>query len=199
MYEPAMRYMIDHYINAEESKKISAFDDLSLVELLVRDGEKAIDCLPENIKKSENAVAETIENNLRRLIIEANPTNPKYFEEMSELLTLLIEERRSEARNYQSYLAKIVELSKRIKKPTGNYPSNIDTQGKRALYDNLKKDEELATKVDSIIHHIKEDDWIGNFLKEKAVKKSIRPILASLSDDEFNVIFEIIKNQPQYR
>jgi type I restriction enzyme, R subunit len=37
-YEPAMRHLIDSYIAAEESKKVSAFDDFSLVELLVKDG-----------------------------------------------------------------------------------------------------------------------------------------------------------------
>jgi type I restriction enzyme R subunit len=30
MYEPAMRHLIDTYIRAEESQKVSAFDDLSL-------------------------------------------------------------------------------------------------------------------------------------------------------------------------
>ena len=33
-YEPAMRHLIDSYIGAEESEKISAFDDFSLVELI---------------------------------------------------------------------------------------------------------------------------------------------------------------------
>lgn len=30
-YEPAMRYLIDTYIRAEDSEKISAFDDMSLI------------------------------------------------------------------------------------------------------------------------------------------------------------------------
>jgi type I restriction enzyme R subunit len=34
-----MRHLIDTYINAEESKVISAFDDMSLVELIVERGE----------------------------------------------------------------------------------------------------------------------------------------------------------------
>ena len=39
MYEPAMRHLIDTYIRAEESEKVSAFDDLTLVELIVERGE----------------------------------------------------------------------------------------------------------------------------------------------------------------
>jgi hypothetical protein len=39
MYEPAMRHLIDTYIRAEESKKISAFEDISLIQLIVERGE----------------------------------------------------------------------------------------------------------------------------------------------------------------
>jgi hypothetical protein len=37
MYEPAMRHLIDTYIRAEESEKVSAFDDISLIQLIVDD------------------------------------------------------------------------------------------------------------------------------------------------------------------
>lgn len=79
-YEPAMRHLIDSYIGAEESKKISAFDDFSLIELIVKDGKDALDKLPDSIKKNKEAMAETIENNLRKVIIEESPTNPIYYE-----------------------------------------------------------------------------------------------------------------------
>ena len=36
MYEPAMRHLIDTYIRAEDSEKISMFDDLSLIQLAPR-------------------------------------------------------------------------------------------------------------------------------------------------------------------
>ena len=74
-----MRHLIDTYISAEESEKISEFDDLTLIELIVARGTDAINSLPEGIKKNK-AAAETIENNVRRLIIDETPTNPKYYE-----------------------------------------------------------------------------------------------------------------------
>ncbi len=64
-YEPAMRHLIDAYIRAEESEKVSAFDDLSLIQLIVERGVDALKALPEGIKKNKAAVAETIENNVR--------------------------------------------------------------------------------------------------------------------------------------
>lgn len=199
MYEPAMRHLIDNYISAEDSKKISAFDNMSLVELLVRDGAGAIDTLPEDIKKGEEAMAETIENNLRKVIIEERPTNPKYFDEMSQLLTELIEERRKESSNYKKYLDNIVELSKKIRKPTGSYPASLTTQAMRSLYDNLGKDESLAILVDKTIMESKQDSWIWHHMREKAVKIALKQVLTSISDDEFDTLMELIKNQPQYR
>src|ERR1019366_4331090 len=83
MYEPAMRHLIDTYIHADESKKLSAFDDLSLVQLIVERGPAAVDALPEGIRSSQEAVAEAIENNVRKLIIDEHPINPRYYERMS--------------------------------------------------------------------------------------------------------------------
>ena len=80
IYEPAMRHLLDTYIRAEESEQLSAFDDLTLMQLIVERGEGAIDTLPEGIRNSPEAVAETIENNVRRLIIDETAVNPKYYE-----------------------------------------------------------------------------------------------------------------------
>ncbi len=46
MYEPAMRHLIDTYIRAEESEKISAFDDMSLIQLIVERGANGLNDLP---------------------------------------------------------------------------------------------------------------------------------------------------------
>jgi hypothetical protein len=97
MYEPAMRHLIDTYIRAEESEKISAFDDMSFIQLIVERGADAINALPKGIRTNMQAVAETIENNLCKVIIDEQPVNPKYYEKMSELLDALIKERKKEA------------------------------------------------------------------------------------------------------
>ncbi len=95
-----MRHLIDAYIRAEESEKVSAFDDLSLVQLIVERGGDAVEALPDGIRKNTDATAETIENNVRRLIIDESPINPKYYEKMSELLDALIAQRKQEALDY---------------------------------------------------------------------------------------------------
>jgi type I restriction enzyme R subunit len=202
-YEPAMRHLIDSYIAAEESRKISAFDEISLVDLLVKDGKGALDKLPDNIKKSKQAMAETIENNLRKVIIEESPTNPIYYEKMSVLLDELIKLRNEEAAEYEKYLEEIVKLAVKVKKPetSNEYPSSINTQAKRALYDNLEKDEPLTIAMDSAVIYSKHDDWEGTLSKEKHLKnKVVKPVLEEYGKlDKLEDIFTIIKNQSQYK
>jgi type I restriction enzyme, R subunit len=202
-YEPAMRHLIDAYIGAEESEKISAFDDLSLVELLVKDGTTALEKLPKGIKKNKKAVAETIENNLRKVIVEEKPTNPMYYEKMSVLLDELIKLRNTAALAYEAYLQEIVDLAIKIQKPATSqtYPSSINTQGKRALYDNLDQDEPLTIAMDSAILYGKHDDWEGTASKERYLKnKVVKPVLeAHQQADKLEPIFEVIKQQKDYK
>jgi type I restriction enzyme R subunit len=179
MYEPAMRHLIDTYIRAEESEKVSAFDDVSLVQLIVERGAAAVDALPDGIRKNKEAVAEAIENNVRKLIIDEQPINPKYYEKMSALLDALIEQRRKEALDYQEYLRRIVELTKQVASPetSGAYPVTMNTPGKRALYDNLDKDEALALAIDAAVRASRQDDWRSNPFKVKKVRNAIRAAL----------------------
>jgi type I restriction enzyme R subunit len=197
-YEPGMRQLIDMYISADPSRKISAFDDMTLIQLIVERGAAAVDELPEGIRRNPEAVAETIENNNRRVIIEESPTNPKYYERMSSLLDALIQERKQEAIAYEEYLRRIVELTRLIKLPevSKEYSARLNTPAKRALYDNLGQDEALAIELDEIIRTTKKDGWRGNVLKEREVKYAIRKRLPENCD--IDAIFDIIKNQDEY-
>ena len=76
-----MRHLIDAYIGAEDSDVISSFNDLSLIQLIVERGADAVKALPKGIRDNKQATAETIENNVRRLIIEESPINPRVLRE----------------------------------------------------------------------------------------------------------------------
>jgi len=90
MYEAKMRRLIDMYIVAEHSRKISELEDFSLVELIVKRGVDAVQALPEAIRESEENVAETINANVRDEIVEKQATNPEFFARMSTLLEEII-------------------------------------------------------------------------------------------------------------
>jgi len=198
MYEPAMRHLIDSYIRAEESEKISAFDDLTLIDLIVERGADAVDALPAGLRADREAAAETIENNLRRVITDEQPINPKYYERMSELLDTLIQERKAQAEAYEAYLAKIVELTRKVKNPTSGsaYPKSLDSPAKRALYDNLGNDELLAVAIDYEVRTTMKDGWRGNKIKEREVGYAIRKHLPDQTEAER--ILELVRNQSEY-
>jgi type I restriction enzyme R subunit len=199
-YEPAMRHLIDTYIRAEESEKVSEFDDISLVQLIVERGADAVKALPEAIRKKEKATAETIENNVRKLIIDESPVNPKYYEKMSELLDALIKQRKEAALSYQEYLAKIVELTRQAKSgPTaGAYPASLNTASRRALYDNLDRDEILAVKVDQAVRTSMQDGWRSNVMKTKRVRQAIAGVLDGDDDARTDGVLELVKSQNDY-
>ena len=184
-YEPAMRHLIDTYIRAEESEKISAFDDMSLIQLIVERGPEAAEAKLKGIMKTEEAVAETIENNVRKLIINESPVDPAYYDKMSKLLDALIELRRKGAVTYKEYLERIAKLTRETAMPgggSGGYPEGVRTAAQRALYNNLGRDEGLALAVDAAIQSARMDGWRDNTMKTKKVRLAIRATLAMAED-----------------
>ena len=202
-YEPAMRHLIDTYIDAEESKKISAFDNFTILDLVLKDGMDAIETLPKRIRKNKKAVAETIENNVRRLIVEEKPTNPKFFEKMSILLDEIIAFRRENSELYGEYLKKVENLIQNLKNPSSSksYPNTVNTKGLIALYDNLENNEQLALSVHNSIIKNKPDGWRGNKMKEKTVKIAIKTALKESNIDDEDLVeglYRIATKQDEY-
>jgi len=201
-FEPAMRHLLDMYIRAEGSEKLIDFEEMGLIQLIVEKGEQALDDLPDGIKGNPEAMAETIENNMRKTIIDENPVNPKYYERMSELLDAIIEDRRKQVISYQEYLEKIKSLARKVVKPQGDtknpYPASIDSQAKRALFDNLNSDEVLANKIDTAIRYTKKADWVGDRFKEREIANAIREEAAGYDVDVARVL-ELAKNQRDYQ
>lgn len=204
MYEPAMRHLLDTYIRAEDSEKLSAFDDMTLVELVVERGEAAVESLPASIAGDREAMAETIENNVRRLIIDEMAVNPKYYEKMSELLDALIEQRRKEALEYKEYLRRIVELTRQASRQDDatRYPTGIETPAQQALYDNLAQDATLTLRLDEKIREVKKADWRGNRFKEREVRNAIASVLETQVREtevpDVDTVLELVKNQNDY-
>ncbi len=197
-YESAMRHLLDSYIRADDSAVFSEFKELGLVELIVKNGLEALDGLPNGLKEPA-AMAETIENNLRKTIIDENPVNPKYYEQMSQLLDALIQQRRNSAIDYQEYLEQVKHLSRQVAQPfTTHYPPTLDTPAKKSLYDNLGKDEDLALRIDTVVSKTKKEGWVGNRFKEREVAKVVREAAAGYNINVEEVV-ELVKNQREYQ
>ena len=219
-YEADMRHLIDTYIQADEPETISPFGDMSLLDIIVRSGiADAINSLPNGIKGSKEAVAETIENNVRQKIIKEHLIDPAFFEEMSKLLAEIIKERKANAISYEEYLKKIAELAKQANEgKSEETPDRINTPALRALYNNLAKNEALALQIDEAVKRTRPADWREHQARENVIKKEIYNLLSESRDtetsgflresrtiydqgeisSEVERIFEIIKEQSEY-
>lgn len=200
-FEPAMRHLLDMYVRADGSEVLMDFEELSLIELIVEKGAAATAALPDEIRNNQEAMAETIENNVRKTIVDENPVNPKYYGRMSLLLDELITLRRQNALDYQQYLERIRDLSKQVIRPEqtngASYPETMDTQAKRAFYDNFGHDEVLATRIDTTIRYTKKAEWIGDRFKERELARALREETASYNVNIDDVL-ELARKQKEY-
>lgn len=202
-YEPDMRQMLDMYLTADPSRALSNLGEATLLQLIVENGiEEATEKLPSSIKGNRAAMSETIENNMRKTIIQEMPVNPAYYEKMSVLLLELIKLRKEEAMTYEELLKKYEELAKDIQPNTKkSYPKGIDTKPKQALYDNLEENEELSIVMDEQVRYVKDDDWRGTHIKRRKVELAVKEVLEKygITDQEtINKIFDLISNQKEY-
>ncbi len=220
-YEADMRHLIDTYIEAEEPRKISPFDGLGLLELIVKTGiADAIAARLGKMSGNKTAVAETIENNVRSKIIEEQLNDPAYFEKMSSLLDEVIAARKAGAIDYEEYLKRVADIAAKVQAgQSAETPPQLDTPGKRALYNNVKalasqpnagtsdaatsestagftNSLDLALKIDETVRSVRPNGWRGVQARERVIKAALFGILNDI--DQVERLFSIIKAQKEY-
>ena len=199
-FEAGMRFLLDTYIQAGNSEIVAEFEDTSLVDLIVQRGAGALDGLPPGIKKSKDAVAETIVNNVRKTIIDEHAMNPKYYETMSSLLDALIEQRRQEAIDYKKYLEELIALATKVGKKESDtiYPVWASNGAQKALVDFGWEDPATPIKIDAVIIASKPHDWVGSRIKERKVANAMRSALPA-DFDRFDDLFNLVRARDEYR
>lgn len=222
-YEADMRHLIDTYIEADEPRTISPFDGMGLLDLIVKTGiANAIASQLGGLKGNRNAIAETIENNVRRKIIKEHLSDPAYYERMSVLLDEIIALRRAKAITYEEYLKRVAIVARGVEAGHAeDTPEPLKrSPALRALYHNLKGSErtlaqaghvsappaepsitgdpvlDLAMKLDATVRRVRPDGWRGIQTRESVIKDALYVILGDA--DEVERIFPIIVAQGEY-
>jgi type I restriction enzyme R subunit len=218
-YEADMRHLIDTYIEAKEPRKISDFGEIGLLDLIVKSGiAEALNQLPDGIKGSPGAVAETIANNVRSKIIKEHLKDPAFYDKMSALLQEILADLKAARISYAEFLKLIAE---RVIHPmsTGAADDTPEPLKKspalRALYNQLERELasenadiaaeprhpdagpepgsalDLALRVDVSIRARKPDAWRGVRAKELIVKGIIHEVVldASMVERLFLIVF----------
>lgn len=198
-YEPDMRHLIDTYIEADEPRKISDFGEIGLLDLIVKSGiAEAINNLPKAIRENRNAIAETIANNVRSKVIKERLSDPAYYDKMSALLNEVLADLKAQRISYEEFLKRIAEIAKNVQTgKSDETPAKLNTPAKRALFNNLNGNEELALKIDETVRRVKPNAFRGNPAKENVIKAALMALLGN-DTAEVERIFLIITAQKEY-
>jgi type I restriction enzyme R subunit len=226
-YEADMRHLIDTYIEADEPRKISDFDEMGILEIITKSGlDKVVSHLSSQLGGNQTAVAETIENNVRSKIVKEQLSDPTYYERMSTLLDEVIEMRRSKAIEYEDYLTRIGDLARRVEMGgVSEAPAGLNTRGKLAVYNMLikvlrppqqssvatnsvaehsaqydtgdKSIVKLALEIDETIKRIRPHRWKGAQAKEAIVYDALYNLLGK-NDDHAEKVFQVLLAQEEY-
>ncbi|MCK6404289.1 MAG: HsdR family type I site-specific deoxyribonuclease [Sphaerotilus natans subsp. sulfidivorans] len=216
-FEADMRHLIDTYIEAQAPRKISPFDGIGLLDLIVRTGiaEAVAERLSE-LQGNQEAIAETIENNVRSKILKEQLTDPAYFERMSALLDEIIRLRKEQALAYEEYLARIADVARQVSAgQADDTPAQLRTPGALALYNNLRRLAEtsavrepagplqpsdpaldLALQLDATIKACRPDGWRGVKPKEQKVKQAMYGVLKDIK--AVDALFPVVMAQQEY-
>jgi len=215
-YEADMRHLINTYIQADPAEAIGNLSNLSLTEAIIETG--IHNTIAQKLNKkgnfSNNAIADTIVNNVRKTIIRDQLTDPRFYAEMSKLLDDLIQQKRNGTQSYEQFLKDAETLAQQLgrKQPTADIPAVLYGNPEAiVLFNNLATltattfqcpeapDEKaaIALDLDQAIHTHAPADWKGDEIRERQVLNAIFPIM-SCDRAATQAIFEIIKNQSGY-
>ena len=215
-FEADMRHLIDTYIEAQAPRKISPFDGVGLIDLIVKTGiADAVAHKLEAMKGNREAIAETIENNVRSKILKDQLTDPAYFAQMSALLDEIIRLRRQRAIEYEDYLARIANLARQVVAgKSDDTPAALKTAGQLALYNNLRAAARTGTQepagpfeattpvletallLDATLKARRPADWRGMLAREQIVKQAMFDVLRDT--EAVNRLFPIVVAQTEY-
>ena len=201
--EAKMRDLIDSYVSASNTETIAALDDYSFIDRLDPDkianpDDTTADELDDALG-GKGSAAETITAHVRKNIATKHDSNPEQYDRLSERLNRLLQDLKDEKESYKAILAKIVLIDQEMrKKNQKNYPEEINTDGLRALYDNLGKSSGLAIALYQRIKACAEDGWRDNVANRGKKLKKI--VAATLENTEFDVdeIMSIIAANPEF-
>ena len=212
-YDNDMRFLIDNYISADDSEILGNMEDFTLLTYIQKkkeeDEKNGISDSGKRHSTAQKNVAETIENNIRRKIVEKTPINPKYYQKMSELFTALVQERKREVESYQEMLEKYSSLVIDVEYPDKNesHPQSIRSSlAMCALYDNFGQNEEYAIALHNAVLNSKQDHFRGNLIKERQIKREIYKVVCQFESDlpsedrmtKVENIYAIVKEQEEY-
>ncbi len=202
-YNAMMRQLLDQYVQASKSNVLEQLDDFSFLDIIdtnrTEDDPDGIDIIIDGEKEvgGQPAAAEIIASNVRKYIVRKRDANPDYYDKLSEKLNKILEEMKQQTEEYKETLRKIIEIFRELRGSRKEYPIDINTDGKKALYDNLCNDETLALRTYLAIKEHAEVGFRENPIRQRALKKAIENV-EGMPADKVEIVLNIAKNNDEF-
>jgi type I restriction enzyme R subunit len=219
-----MRHLLNTYVQADPAADLGELGELPLTDLIIKTG--IHDAIAKGLnakgKLTRNAVAEGIINNVRKTIIRDQLTDPRFYEQMSQLLDDLIQQSREDAAAYEAFLKNAEALVKRLAEKRTDEATPAALHGRReatVIYNNLPRilalrdgvdggvgdppadfgdlRLRLALDIDRVMREQAPAGWRGDQAREAQVLNALHPLL-NCQRRATEVLFELVKNQPGY-
>jgi type I restriction enzyme R subunit len=222
-YEADMRHLLNTYIQADAANELGSLSDLSLTELIVETG--IHDAIARKLnakgKLSHGAIAEAIVNNVRKVIVRDQLTDPQFYKQISLLLEDLIRQSRAGTAAYEKFLRDAETLVRRLaaRQPEAGVPAALHgKQEATVIYNNLPgilaaglagtavaeppadaddKRLTLALAIDQAMRERAPAGWRGDQAREAQVLNALYPLL-DRNREATQRLFDLVKNLPGY-
>ena len=197
-FDAEMRALLDDYVVSSRVEVLENLEDFSFLDIIdiKDDGDVEVSDNAEKELGGRKGVAETMAANVRRVINRKRESNPEEYKLFSERINRLLEEYQQEKLEYKELLKSIKALAEELRKGE-NVDPRINTEGKKALYDNLGKDVDFALKVYDVIDA---NAAVGFRTSEIRKKKLLIAIQKTLVGTEFDAVkvLNIVIHNPEF-
>jgi type I restriction enzyme R subunit len=197
-FDAEMRALLDDYVVSSRVEVLENLEDFSFLGIIdIKDnGDVEVSDNAEIELGGRKGVAETMAANVRRVINRKRESNPEEYKLFSERINRLLEEYQQEKMEYKELLKSIKALAEELRKGE-NVDPRINTEGKKALYDNLGKDVDFALKVYDVIDA---NAAVGFRTSEIRKKKLLIAIQKTLVGTEFDAVkvLNIVIHNPEF-
>lgn len=197
-FDAEMRALLDDYVVSSRVEVLENLEDFSFLDIIdiKDDGDVEVSDNAEKELGGRKGVAETMAANVRRVINRKRESNPEEYKLFSERINRLLEEYQQEKMEYKELLKSIKALAEELRKGE-NVDPRINTEGKKALYDNLGRDVDFALKVYDVIDA---NAAVGFRTSEIRKKKLLIAIQKTLVGTEFDAvkILNIVIHNPEF-
>ena len=194
-FDAEMRALLDDYVVSSRVEVLEKLDDFSFLDIIdIKDeGEVEVSAGAETELGGQKGVAETMAANVRRVINRKRESNPEEYKKFSERINRLLEEYQQEKMEYKELLKNIKALAEEIRKGE-NVDPRINSEGKKALYDNLGKNVDLALMLNGVIEANAAHGFRTSEVRKKKLLIAIKNALVGTTFDPEKILNIVIHN-----